>query len=189
MTKTKNIQPLEGPSTRNLALQDQNHTNGFVNSGSSLSIVACHSAEVIGLHAIIEHTGAISQFTCEELESLLTKAALAAKATVLGANFHDFGDGLGNTGVLMLAESHISIHTWPEKNYAAIDIFICSDFKADSVSNNGENDNELDSVEAAINVLRSADKHGRYHCRVIHRAVPTESLDLSALETTDKPNI
>ncbi len=40
---------------------------------------------------------------------------------------HDFGDRCGFTGVAVLAESHISIHTWPENDYAAIDIFMCGD--------------------------------------------------------------
>jgi len=38
---------------------------------------------------------------------------------------HNFGEGSGVTGVVLLAESHISIHTWPELKYAAVDIFMC----------------------------------------------------------------
>ena len=40
-------------------------------------------------------------------------------------NLHSFGEGGGVTGVVLLAESHISIHTWPEINFAAIDVFMC----------------------------------------------------------------
>jgi S-adenosylmethionine decarboxylase len=46
---------------------------------------------------------------------------------VLEVNLHDFGAENGFTGVALLAESHISIHTWPEYAYAAIDIFMCGD--------------------------------------------------------------
>ena len=53
--------------------------------------------------------------------------APAAGARVLGARFHPFGPGQGVTGVLLLAESHISIHTWPEHGYAAVDVFMCGD--------------------------------------------------------------
>lgn len=68
------------------------------------------------------------------LESVLVAAAVAAGAQVLGAHFHRFDDGSpahdgpagnGVTGVVMLSESHISIHTWPEVGYAALDVFMC----------------------------------------------------------------
>ncbi|MGZ5200403.1 MAG: adenosylmethionine decarboxylase [Telluria sp.] len=59
------------------------------------------------------------------IDLLLRDAALAAGARILHGHFHQFGDGMGVTGVLLLAESHISIHTWPENGFAAIDIFMC----------------------------------------------------------------
>lgn len=52
-------------------------------------------------------------------------AAEAAGATVLDMRLHHFGPGQGVTGVALLAESHISIHTWPEHGYAALDFFLC----------------------------------------------------------------
>nr|WP_254503973.1 adenosylmethionine decarboxylase [Duganella vulcania] len=62
---------------------------------------------------------------CAALEALLRAAAEAAHARVLFSHFHGFGEGLGVTGVALLAESHISIHTWPECGFAAADIFMC----------------------------------------------------------------
>ena len=59
------------------------------------------------------------------IEELLRQAAQAAQAHILTSYFHTFGGNGGVTGVLLLAESHISIHTWPEHHYAAIDIFMC----------------------------------------------------------------
>jgi S-adenosylmethionine decarboxylase len=59
------------------------------------------------------------------LESLLRRAADVAGARVLYSHFHSFGAGDGVTGVVLLAESHISIHTWPESGLAAADIFMC----------------------------------------------------------------
>jgi S-adenosylmethionine decarboxylase len=44
---------------------------------------------------------------------------------VLTENWHHFGESSGYTGVVVLAESHLSIHTWPEVGYAAIDVFMC----------------------------------------------------------------
>jgi S-adenosylmethionine decarboxylase len=58
-------------------------------------------------------------------KEILIDGAKKSGATVLSDHFHHFGEGYGITGVIVLAESHISIHTWPEKNYAAIDIFMC----------------------------------------------------------------
>ncbi len=59
------------------------------------------------------------------IDTLLREAALAAGARILHSHFHTFGPGMGVTGVLLLAESHISIHTWPEVGFAAADIFMC----------------------------------------------------------------
>ncbi len=61
----------------------------------------------------------------QALERDLIAAAQAAGAHVLSAHFHHFGDGAGVTGVVLLSESHISIHTWPEHAFAALDIFMC----------------------------------------------------------------
>jgi S-adenosylmethionine decarboxylase len=58
-------------------------------------------------------------------KEILIDGAKKSGATVLSDHFHHFGEGYGLTGVIVLAESHISIHTWPEKNYAAIDVFMC----------------------------------------------------------------
>jgi S-adenosylmethionine decarboxylase len=51
-------------------------------------------------------------------------AAKKAGATVLHSYFHDFGNG-GVSGAVILAESHISFHSWPEEDFVAIDIFMC----------------------------------------------------------------
>ncbi|MGA2548535.1 MAG: adenosylmethionine decarboxylase [Burkholderiaceae bacterium] len=59
------------------------------------------------------------------LEALLIQAAVAAGAQVLFSRFHSFGPELGVTGVVLLAESHLSVHTWPESGFAASDIFMC----------------------------------------------------------------
>ena len=60
------------------------------------------------------------------LEESLTTAAKEAQATVIKSVFHKFSPH-GVTGVVVIAESHLSIHTWPEYNYAAVDIFTCGE--------------------------------------------------------------
>ncbi len=62
----------------------------------------------------------------EEVEHCLVQAAREAKATVLDCSFHKFSPQ-GVSGVVVIAESHISIHTWPEFGYAAVDVFTCGD--------------------------------------------------------------
>jgi S-adenosylmethionine decarboxylase len=71
----------------------------------------------------------------EALESLLRKAASTAGAQLLGSHFHSFGNQEGVTGVVLLAESHISIHTWPESGFAAADIFMCGSADPESALN------------------------------------------------------
>jgi S-adenosylmethionine decarboxylase len=65
------------------------------------------------------------------IEATLRAAAEAARVTLLDIRLHHFGEGQGVTGVALLAESHISIHSWPEHGVAAIDIFVCGS-KADA---------------------------------------------------------
>lgn len=60
------------------------------------------------------------------LERLLRDAAEAAGATVVGVLFHRYSPH-GVSGVVLVAESHMSIHTWPEAGYAAVDYFTCGD--------------------------------------------------------------
>lgn len=80
-----------------------------------------------GTHILIDHFGGKDLTEPDQIKRALQNAALAAGATILSGSFHKFGGHGGVTGVLLLAESHISIHTWPEKSYAAIDIFMCGD--------------------------------------------------------------
>ena len=60
------------------------------------------------------------------LQSVLVAAAQEAGATVLEDYFHHFAPQ-GVSGAVIIAESHLSLHTWPEHGYAAVDIFTCGD--------------------------------------------------------------
>lgn len=60
------------------------------------------------------------------VETSLIQAAKESRATIISHNFHKFSP-YGVSGVVVIAESHIAIHTWPEYNYAAVDIFTCGD--------------------------------------------------------------
>lgn len=60
------------------------------------------------------------------LETLVRAAAESARVTILKSNFHQF-EPQGVTALLLLSESHLSVHTWPEHGYCAVDIFTCGD--------------------------------------------------------------
>lgn len=70
-------------------------------------------------------------FLCQEqLSKLLTKITIEAGLTIVGQKYHSFnnpdGSAAGVTGTLLLAESHVAIHTWPEKNAVTLDVYVCN---------------------------------------------------------------
>jgi spermidine synthase len=60
------------------------------------------------------------------LEQFCTGAVSESGLTAVRADFHSFGEGEGVTGMVLLAESHLSFHTWPEINYVSLDVFVCN---------------------------------------------------------------
>ena len=78
-----------------------------------------------GMHLLVDLWGASNLCDPKYIDRALREAAEAAGATILHGHFHHFSPNGGVSGVLVLAESHISIHTWPERDFAAIDIFMC----------------------------------------------------------------
>lgn len=78
-----------------------------------------------GKHYLIDFYEASNLSDVESISDLLIQAATACGATIIDIKLHSFGTNAGVTGVALLAESHISIHTWPERKFAAIDIFMC----------------------------------------------------------------
>jgi S-adenosylmethionine decarboxylase len=78
-----------------------------------------------GTHLLLDLWGANNLTDPAMIDRALRDAATAAEATILHSHFHHFGPDGGVSGVLVLAESHISIHTWPERGFAAVDIFMC----------------------------------------------------------------
>lgn len=82
--------------------------------------------QALGRHLIVEVFDADPSLLndAQALEQLLLDAARAVHATVIQSVFHQFSP-YGVSGVVVIAESHLAIHTWPEYGYAAIDIFTC----------------------------------------------------------------
>ena len=84
--------------------------------------------EALGKQILVEY------YDCDQskindvsyIENSLIEATKASNATIISHNFHKFSP-YGVSGVVVIAESHVAIHTWPEYNYAAVDIFTCGD--------------------------------------------------------------
>ena len=87
------------------------------------------------------------------IRAALLEAARCAGATIVSEAFHHFSPH-GVSGAVIIAESHLSIHTWPEYGYAAVDLFTCGD----SVSS-----------EAAFTYLREALNAGHISTMELHR--------------------
>ena len=82
----------------------------------------------LGRHILIEAFNADPDVINNppRLEELFISAAEAANATILSSHFHSF-EPQGVSGVIIISESHFTVHSWPEYGYAAIDIFFCDD--------------------------------------------------------------
>lgn len=80
-----------------------------------------------GTHLIVDLFGARRLDDLEHIDATLKRCADAAGATLLNVHLHHFTPNGGVSGVAVLAESHISIHSWPEADYAALDVFMCGD--------------------------------------------------------------
>lgn len=80
-----------------------------------------------GSHLIIDLWQAENLDDLEAVEAALRRAVEAAGATLLHLHLHHFTPNGGVSGVAVLAESHIAIHTWPERGYAALDAFMCGE--------------------------------------------------------------
>ncbi|MCF3935139.1 adenosylmethionine decarboxylase [Acuticoccus sp. M5D2P5] len=93
-----------------------------------------------GAHLIVDVYGGDRLDDLEHIETTLKRCVEVAGATLLHVHLHHFDENGGVSGVAVLAESHISIHSWPEHSYAALDIFMCGDTQP----------------EACVDVLREA---------------------------------
>jgi S-adenosylmethionine decarboxylase proenzyme len=85
-------------------------------------------AESLGRHILVEASGCRSEALNDlpGIRQAMIEAAVAAGATVLDVSFRKFAPQ-GVSGVVIISESHLTIHTWPEYGYAAIDLFTCGD--------------------------------------------------------------
>ena len=125
----------------------------------------------LGLHYLAEF------FECSEsqidnlqsMEKILIEAAEISKATIVKSVFHRFSP-YGISGIVVVAESHFAIHTWPEHFYAAVDLFSCGDF----------------DYKSALDHIKKEIKAGKHSYSVIKRGlVPGKNERPLPLNLTD----
>ena len=137
------VLPISGAGTPGLASTGPDHfaeQNGQVFAGT---------------HVLLDLWGARHLDDVRYIERAMRRAVEVSGATLLHIHLHRFGDGGGVTGVAVLAESHISVHTWPERGFAAFDVFMCGGCRPD----------------LAAEVLRSALEPARTEMSVERRGV------------------
>ena len=105
-----------------------------------------------GTHLLADFWG-VTALDAAALERAVRAAVDAAGATLLELAFHQFPGHGGVTGYALLAESHLGVHTWPERDYAAIDVFMCG----------------TQRPERALEVLRRALRPARETVRAVRR--------------------
>jgi spermidine synthase len=110
----------------------------------------------VGRHAICEFWGASNLDSVDVAEQALRDAARAGRVTLIEVFVHQFSPQ-GVSGIAVIAESHLALHTWPEHDYLAADFFTCGD-NAD--------------IEAIVDVLRTAFEADHVDCRYLTRGVP-----------------
>lgn len=115
--------------------------------------------EYAGRHILADFWDVKNMGDLEFIQSAIEKSARKAKATILHSYYHPFGEGMGVSGITVLAESHISIHTWPERDFASIDIFMCGDC------------NPQDALDHLIEVCKPGSVESSVNRRGIVRAV------------------
>lgn len=97
------------------------------------AVTAARADEPVG-YAVVGSQVVLDLYECETshlddlewVKSTLVSAARAAGATIVETVFHQFAPW-GISGVVVIAESHLAIHIWPENRYAAIDVFTCGE--------------------------------------------------------------
>lgn len=94
--------------------------------GVVLSIKRLCELDTKGKHLLVEYLGCdpIILNDVAQVRILMEQAALVAKTRVVASVFHPFNPQ-GVSGVVVIEESHLSIHTWPEHKYAAVDFYTC----------------------------------------------------------------
>jgi S-adenosylmethionine decarboxylase len=128
--------------------------------------------ETIGYHYIVEAAGCNPEVLRDPdaMREILTQAARAGDMGVRTSYFYRFAPS-GVSGVVIVSESHISVHTWPERGYAALDVFVCG---------------EAARPEAGIHFILEKLSSTDAHVTEIKRGIEDEDVYTHAMLTWDE---
>ena len=84
-----------------------------------------------GVHLTLDFWGGRHLDDLDRMEAALRECVARCRATLLHIHLHRFSPSGGISGVAVLAESHLSVHTWPERGFAAFDVFMCGKARAE----------------------------------------------------------
>ena len=121
--RTEDFKIAKAPTAETARIQTEERNDHFV---------VRNGVRCAGVHLIVDLYEAERLDDLDHIEDALRRAVDAANATLLHVHLHHFEPNGGVSGVAVLAESHISIHTWPENGYAALDVFMCGNADPDA---------------------------------------------------------
>ena len=148
--------PVDG---HNSTKQPTHYPIGGITPHTADHFVQRDGMEFAGTHLLLDLWGAEYLDNLEIVEATLRESIRVTQATLLHFHLHRFTPSGGISGVAVLAESHISVHTWPERKFAAFDIFMCGDAQP----------------ERAIKVIKNAFRPDRLNVSEHRRGTLSES--------------
>ena len=119
--------PIEEASASMAQTITQSKTLEPMRSVSKDHFITVDTETFAGTHLLLDLWGASGLRNSRLIERAIRDSVEVAGANLLDIHLHCFAPSGGISGVAVLAESHITVHTWPERGYAAIDIFMCGD--------------------------------------------------------------
>ena len=121
--------PIDPPTRKKIWPEHHDHSQ-FVTPADHF--VERDGVQFAGTHLIIDFWGAKKLDDLQLMERTLRECVITCGATLLHIHLHHFTPNGGISGVTVLAESHISVHTWPEREFAAFDVFMCGNARPEA---------------------------------------------------------
>ena len=118
---------LENVPSGNIQMRTQDTQPRRIDSVSDDRFLTIGTESFAGIHLLLDLRDASGLNDADLIERAIRDSVEIAGASLLHMHLHHFTPSGGISGVAVLAESHISVHTWPERGYAAIDLFMCGD--------------------------------------------------------------